>query len=463
MATLCAEIAEALGTLARPLRRQRGAATYWRRLGFACRSAYCEWCEDCGFEPHTNKPPVRRRIGRDHARFLRRARLLPDARFRSVLALLKVAGETPAAVPDADAAEAKLRRLLHAAAMTRVSREADRLEAAFGVFASLTRSGEALARPPESWKVPDAPAATQLESLLRHVYVRYGVPPWALSFARSGDEADLHVFLALAAGRSVRDCGLPVRLSKAEARLAMAAPGRLGARQAARWARCRAAGMTRAHVADVLRTPLGDSFAWPRAGAEAFWAGVFAWLGRHREFGDVRTLIEWAAAARFGANVTGGGGVPRAVAAWKAGLSMAGRTPRSIGRELTAWDDYRRRLRSAGQLSVATDAESVVVRAAGTPLRFTRLRTGEDLLNEGRRMRHCIGDYAGELKDHQFWSVHQDGRPAASSQRLTLRVCGTWVEASGFANREPTDAEWTALREWGRRRPEPVTDFECAS
>ncbi len=75
-------------------------------------------------------------------------------------------------------------------------------------------------------------------------------------------------------------------------------------------------------------------------------------------------------------------------------------------------------------------------------LDFVALRSVLELREEGRRMRHCVGDYHAELKaGHRFYSIRREGQRIATAQLVDF----TAVQVKGPQNAKPKAEVMRAL------------------
>jgi hypothetical protein len=324
-------------------------------------------------------------------------------------------------------------------------------------------------RAPEEWQPEKGSHFACFRDLVLHLYVKHSLPDFLLGAWFSQDLVEFtfarRVFLQIAAGHSIRTLPIGLCYSKRMSHFFLRAPMGLTVRQALRWGQVRGMGggdrLARAVAASVLGRDSSN---------EPFWASVIDWLIKHPiEPAQVGNVIRYLDNQKFGAGNTvrcfrdHRGRVrrePMAIA--QPGLTMNGRTPRSLLRDVQRFerqqDAYGRRSEYAWVESgigsfVHQDVE-------GDIWTIEELLGDGALLEEGRRMHHCVGSYAEDCLrgGSTIWSMCQL-TASGPSHRLTIEVLPSKreiVQARGFANRSPTDLEMAVLKAWARK-----ADLNC--
>jgi len=119
----------------------------------------------------------------------------------------------------------------------------------------------------------------QFHSLLRHLFAKYPIPRFLDKVWFAGGDG-IKVFLRLAKGASVRQCGLPFRLSKTMAHQFQHAPDDLTIWQAIRWAQVLSLGGSHRLARLILKTRLVE-----QQDDEPFWHEVIEFLCRSEQAG----------------------------------------------------------------------------------------------------------------------------------------------------------------------------------
>jgi hypothetical protein len=86
---------------------------------------------------------------------------------------------------------------------------------------------------------------------------------------------------------------------------------------------------------------------------------------------------------------------------------------------------------------------------------FRELLSSQDLIDNGRRMKHCVASYAQSCVRGacSIWTLerrYRDSESARGDTILTLEVdaARTLVQARGQQNRMPTDPEKALITQW---------------
>lgn len=318
-------------------------------------------------------------------------------------------------------------------------------------------------RSPDEWRAPSGSHFACFRDLVSHLYAQHALPEFLFGvwFPADLDELEFstRVFRHIAAGHSVRTLPIGLPFSRRMSHFFLLAPPRLTVRQALRWGQVRGMGGSERLADAVAASVLGR-----KVSDEPFWASVIGWLMKNPiEPSHIGTVIRYLDNQRFG---TGNpdryirdyrGRIRReSMPAAQPGLTMRGRTPRSLLR------DVRRFVRSEelyGRGSEFVWAESGISPfdyqdAKGRRWTIAELLGNGALVQEGQCMNHCVGGYAEDCVrgDSTIWSMCEQ-TINGSKHVLTLEVdplTREIVEARGFANRLPTPREMDVLRKWGQ-------------
>jgi hypothetical protein len=306
-------------------------------------------------------------------------------------------------------------------------------------------------RPLEEWKPRGRSRDSIFKSLVAHLLVTYPVPDFLYSSFMGGWHSphafyyEKQLFLAVARGESpyrhFRRVGFPVRMTRRMCHLFMHMPPNMdfvpGIRHAQILESGGDIGITRAVCATMVGNELQGYY-------EPFWETVLVWLCRQSDIErrQIGPLIDYFASMREGNPY----------------YSIKGRTYRSALRAMEQW--HR-------DLAVQRKLENLVFKASGFKGRryvFRKKLNGKipfdqvwtmreillahDLMEEGKRMRHCVSCYAEDIQEGRssIWSLRCDGVRA-----LTVEVdnkARKVVQARGVCNRDPKPFELGLLRRW---------------
>ncbi|MCB9699764.1 MAG: PcfJ domain-containing protein [Alphaproteobacteria bacterium] len=313
----------------------------------------------------------------------------------------------------------------------------------------LLLAGERWVRPLDGFVSTGGSVAQVRDAIAAYLLTRYPVPPFLL---RALDVAPLAVarvpeedrwavgaLSAVGRGQSLGDLAgtsaLAAPLTRRMCHLFLRAGPAWTPIRALRHAQVVGFGGRPGLVDLLLQTRLGTYRGDHPWVGEPFWHRVIEWACTRpwimdldpEGLGDVLAWLEseqWEACARGEE------------------LSLTGRTEASVGRSVAAWRALvdaqgRGRLPASGIPAWSEDAWTIVA-----------LDTPAALVEEGTRMRHCVGMYErlAAMGKVALFSLRKAGAP-----RLTIEVVLATrhvVQAKGACNRAPNPDELDALRRW---------------
>lgn len=315
-----------------------------------------------------------------------------------------------------------------------------------------------LVRPVSSWKPRGKSRDTLFRSLCDHLLAKYPVP--ALCWNAFFDQDNAPVLTPLvghvAAGGSLHAYAkesFPVPLTRAMCHELLRTPAEHGFVPALRRVQIHASGGDR-HLFNAFMTTEQAKRLTTRE-HEAFWQTVLHWFAQNPmlEPGQVGPLIDFIAAKRRES----------------ADFSMKGRSVLAMMRGLREWH---------GNLHVAKNFRDETFNPSGFPgasfsdyqrkepdgsvvhetWSVREVLTAKELLEEGRRMKHCVYSYSHSILSGgtSIWQlVMQDGEgPTGYWAMLTVQVSNqtrTIVQARGQYNKLPDHRSHAVLIRWANQ------------
>lgn len=321
----------------------------------------------------------------------------------------------------------------------------------------LARCHRRFLRRPQDWRAKTHNARRQFASLTRHLVARYPVPAFldaAWLRADAGDYRDW--FVRLGAGENLRAAKSPIELTNRILHHFLRAPEGCPIELALRRGQILAFGGDEALVRAVAATRLSDRFD-----EEAFWVTVLRFFVRHPTLdrAQVGPIVDYLQSQRFERRQAF---VARGVRRWheppQPNLSMKGRTPRALLREVERWHTELGRCTTGVSWPASGIGElEYEVGKRGRDLRVWRIRellSAAELQEEGRAMRHCVVSYAGTCRvgGAAIFTMELHGFDGVQ-KRQTIEVRGQQriVQCRGKCNRLPGDAEKQILLRWARQ------------
>ncbi|WP_310395509.1 PcfJ domain-containing protein [Hymenobacter sp.] len=289
----------------------------------------------------------------------------------------------------------------------------------------------------------------QLESLVRHLFDRYGdVPAWVVGAWTATRTANLGLDLGaltvhLGRGQSLRSfAGLPVPLTKRLEHEMRQAPAACTFLEAYRYAQL-AVRDALDWFGVVLESRLGREAVGPDDG---FWLGVVdffraAPMVDPRQFGPVCDWIHQKRSVGIGPEPP------------QPGFSLRGRSMASVVAQTDAWHrslaQLRRHAGSSWPLDTAWEGLPVPGFTGGDEgrVRIAQLTTFGQLVEEGRTLQHCVASYMDSCRRGRcgIFSLAFDGRPVVTLEVSPERVV---VQARGRHNRAMAADERFWVNRW---------------
>lgn len=476
------------------MRKHLATLGFWRQdAGHDwCRDRYLDWCRDRGFAVTTDKSHA---DTREEAEARRRERQQAGARSRihrnpHKLITRACAGE----VGPEDIDRPGWREFLQAIHNSRPDRESrDALarllltvhDRAGFLFETTSFGGRSYRfvnalirlndrrgqwiRPLTNWRPDSHNRDRQFSSLARHLTARYDVPrfmdsAWFRSDAGAYQLRDW--FVHIGAGKNIRTASTPVALTKRQAHFFLQAPDHYGIENAIRWGQVHALDGD-ARLADaVCGTAIGESFE-----NDEFWATVLCFFVANPllDRRHVGPIVDYLNHQRFiTREVVTGPGIVEQQPPPQPNLTMRGRTAESLLRHVEKWH---------GELARTVVAAKAWFRASGIRgleaktgkdgvWRIRELLSGAELIEEGRRMRHCVATYAESCAagECSIWTMERQTRDGLEKrQTIEVNRHGVIVQSRGCQNCLPTQGEFDVLRRWSRESSLSISPYVRAA
>lgn len=317
-------------------------------------------------------------------------------------------------------------------------------------------------RPLQDWKPRSHSSSRQFASLLRHLFVQYDDMPlffdvvWFSGLTKHAAERR-RWYLHVGRGQNIRTCQLPITFTKKMAHHFMHAPNNLTIEQALRWGQVHGLGGDERLARAIFGTRLTEAFDH-----EDFWSTVIRWFASHPMLDrtHVGPIVDYLHYQRFiPEHVFLVPGHPEAVAPRQPNLSMKGRTPEVLLRQVNEWhrtlaDDNRHQVRQWQSFGIDRFEFVEGSQQNGTAKRWTirELLSSNSLTCEGRQMKHCVASYASSCaRGHcSIWTMEVESKEGITKtvtievRNATRQIC----QVRGKANRLPTEKERQVIQRW---------------
>ncbi len=319
-------------------------------------------------------------------------------------------------------------------------------------------------RPVEAWKPRSHSAQRQFASLLRHLFVQYDMPAFfdSIWFLQPTKETAKQVewYLFVGKGQNIRNCELPLPMTKKMAHHFMHAPKDVSVNQALRWGQILGLGGDERLARAIFGTRLVENFK-----DEEFWVTVIRWFAAHPMLDrtHVGPIIDYLYAQRFETQI--GHEAPQ-----QPNLTMKGRSPASLLRQVNEWhrrlaNDNTQQLRQWNPSGIQ-GFEFLEGSQKNNTLKCWTIRellSSKSLFAEGRQLKHCVATYASSCaRGHcSIWTMEVESCEGFK-KLITIEVSkvGNLIcQARGKANRLPNEKEKNIIRRWAETAGLKVSSY----
>lgn len=268
-------------------------------------------------------------------------------------------------------------------------------------IAELVKHYHSWIRPLRDWKPKTHNADRQFSSLARHLLAKYNVPIFMDSawFTRNNVYQNQYQnwFKHIGMGKNIRNADkLPISLTKKMAHFFLTAPNDYTINEAFCWAQVHGLGGDK-HLADALREKniLRD---------DNFWLSVINFFIRNPmlDRSVVAPIVDYIWNQKYeNRRVFDERGVVRHIGPIQPNFSMKGRNPQSLLHQVERWHRQLSKETRGDNLqwqhSQFKDFEFQEGNEKTGNMRFWLIRellSSKELIEEGRKMRHCVATYA---------------------------------------------------------------------
>ena len=326
---------------------------------------------------------------------------------------------------------------------------------------ALANHHESWIRPPEAWKVRKHNRDRQFSELARHLLAAYDVPLFMDSVWFTGNVTHQNWFKHIGTGQNIRTArDIPIPLTKKMAHHFLKAPRHYTVEEALRWGQVYALGGDR-YLVDALRqTRLTRSFD-----NDDFWLSVIRFFIANPmlDVSHVHPIIDYIWHQRYeNRRVFVERGVAREMGPAQPNFSMQRRTPETLLRQVEAWHGALGRESKSRELewhgSGIGEFHLLEGSEVSRNMKFWSIRellSSDELIDEGRALRHCVSTYARSCHTGRssIWTMEiedENGR----RKILTIEVAPrerVIRQVRGRRNRLPTPKEKDLLGQWAEQ------------
>lgn len=309
----------------------------------------------------------------------------------------------------------------------------------------------------ETWKPTSHNKRKQFAELVRHLLVKFDVPLFmdAVWFNKEQNKRPYQEwFIRLGLGGNIRNEATPIQLTKKMAHFFMQAPSNFTVEQALRWGQVRGLGGDPRLANAVVASRIGSAFA-----NEEFWISVLRFFVDHPMLDKIHVgpIIDYLHHQRFESRQEfTAPGVREQLPPQQPNLSMKGRTPDSLLKQVERWHVQLGKIRSPEKQWQSSGIKPFEMRSgiANKNLRIWRIHellSTAELVDEGRKMRHCVATYARSCANgtSSIWSMStEDFAGVEKRQTIELNCHRIIVQCRGKCNQPPNAQEMEVLARW---------------
>jgi len=324
-------------------------------------------------------------------------------------------------------------------------------------------------RDPLEWRPTSHNTGRQFSSLTRHLLARFDVPAFLDAAWLRGDKGSSSFrnwFVHVGRGLNIRTAKTPYPLTKMIAHHFMNAPRDISIEGALMLADIKALGGGQRLADALMGTRLGQRIERDPE-RRAFWLSVYRFFIANPML-DLRhagPIVDFLDFHKFESHeVMVGPGQIEVRPPPQPNLTMTRRTPESLLREVEAWHGALRIARANDKRYWKPSGISGLTVRTGPRDRpeqhiywtFRELLSGQELIENGRRLRHCVASYAEScVRGYcSIWSLdRRQGDADRSESVLTIEVNSDsmLMQARGLQNRLSSDQEKSLLETWMQR------------
>ena len=325
---------------------------------------------------------------------------------------------------------------------------------------ALARHARYWLRPVSDWKPQTHNARRQFASLARHLFADWPVPTFMDSvwFAVNSRDAARRQswFLHIGSGQNIRTADLPLPYTKRMAHQFMQAPADFTVEEALRRGQIHGLGGGERLAVAINGTRLGTDFEH-----DDFWTSVLQFFIAHPmlDLAHVGPIIDYIHQQRFVSQdvFVAPGRIERKQPA-QPNFTMKGRTPASLLRQVETWHGSlakSKKFTLEWLPSGIGNFEFVEGTERGKNLRIwtiTELLNSKALIDEGHKMRHCVGTYGHSCARGicSIWTMESETFEG-QAKVLTIEVRNASrliCQVRGKRNVLPDDKQKNILRQW---------------
>jgi len=289
--------------------------------------------------------------------------------------------------------------------------------------------------------------------LVRFLVINYEVPyclnkVWLMDNSYRTDKKEKKLLMSwfynVGLGKNIRkQKGLYVHLTKKQAHFLYSVPKKLSIKESFRYAQLMGLGFRADVIKGIMDTPLGKNFE-----DEEFWITVMHFFANN-SFLSVSKYIDiydFISATKYGKFRRGERVEPE-----NPNFSIKGRTVESVLQLTEEWSNRIARERNWMIPGIPERWKSSSIKPyENDGINIVELSSHMDLIEEGRRMHHCVRTYARDCAAGviSIFSMRNDDKSLVTIE-VCLESCRV-VQAKSYCNYEPNEDQIKLIFEWAK-------------
>lgn len=296
----------------------------------------------------------------------------------------------------------------------------------------------------KQWKAPSHNHYRQFHSFIRYLFCKYpDVPEFVNSVWHATDFVE--IFIHLGNGGNVRDCKLPIRLSKKQVKYFLNAPKDFSIKNALRYAQIMNIGGNERLVREILKTRIAEDFNENR---DPFWLSVFKFFidNPMLDINQYGPLIDYINDQKYGEGE-------------KPNFSMKDRSPETLMKNMEEWHKRLSKIKKHKITKWESSGYKGYIKKEkkddyDITYEIKELLTQSELSEEGKMLKHCVSSYGSSCANGSasIWSLSSHDSYGNFKKLITIEVRNSAIcQARGRFNRKPDTKESNIIALWAKK------------
>ena len=324
-------------------------------------------------------------------------------------------------------------------------------------------------RPIQRWKVKKHNRNRQFADLLRHLFVTYDIPAFMDNVWFTDNSTHHEWYIHIGSGQNIGTApGIPVTLTKKMAHHFLSAPKQYSVEEAIRWGQVQALGGDKRLIDAIRETHLIRNFT-----NDDFWLSVIRFFIENPmlDVSHINPIVDYIQNQKYtNRQIFIDRGVAEEIDPPQPNFTMKGRTAETILQQVNEWHRQLGRETRGGnyqwtrskirELNLVQRTKEIENERTWV---IRELLSSEELIDEGRRMNHCVRSYGKSCHSGRtsIWTLEVTEKDKVRKV-LTIEVMLAQMlirQVRGKRNRLPTKSEKNIISQWAAREGLKIADY----